>query len=148
MTISSCGASEDIRRVLEEPPNIENRLAAQVKIFVDGMRCAKNKHITAFDDLFDRSQVGVALNERVRGQNFFYMHHERILELIAERRADVVHLRLKGHAQQPDSSLGKITQTAHLVNHIENQALIDQHGCVTQRKLVAGKGRKLHGVFE
>src|ERR1700674_389359 len=113
MTISSCGASEDILRALEEPPNIENRFAAQIKLLIDAVRRAENKHIAAFDDLFDRPQLGIALNEGIRRQHLSYIHHEGPFELVTEGGADVIAFSLKGHAQQPHGGLGKIAQTAH-----------------------------------
>src|SRR5204862_5088978 len=101
-------ALEDDVRLLQAAPDIDYRLAAEIELAIRGVRRTQNEQVAARDNLVERPQFRIGGDEGVGGKHRSGVALQRLLELVAERRASVVDIGLEGHAEQSDGELGEL----------------------------------------
>jgi len=110
------------------------------------MRRAQDEEVAAPYHIVEREKVAVGGHEWIGGEHRLSQARERLLELIAQRGASIVDIRLECHAEQPDGHPRKIIAPAQVIADVEHQAFVDEHGGIAETELILGKSGKLHRV--
>src|SRR5215470_5624937 len=92
-----CALGDDIC-LAEKAPHVDDRFAGEIEVAISGMRRAQDEEIASPYHLLQTEEIRIGGHEWIGGEHRLGQARERFLELVAERGASIVDVRLECHA--------------------------------------------------